>query len=509
VKNHARHWTRKIFNKSRRRAQLVATTAADGHDVGQVPIDMLPDDALLEIFGFYVHETKGTNRWMTLVHVCQRWRIIVFDSPRHLDLQLVCTNITPVRRTLNVWPPLPIVIDQYFKSTQDIDNILAALEPSDRIREITLWHIPSAQWEKVLPAMEVQFPALTHLQLASSETPLVATDLILGGSVPRLRALTLDGVSFRGLPKLLFSATDLVALDLMRTPHSAYVSPEMMVTCLSTLTRLKFLYLGFKSPQSRPHQQRQRHPLPTRAVLPALSSFLFRGVSEYLEDLVSRIDAPQLGQVHISFFHQLIFDTPQLTQFIRRIPTVKAHDQAQARLVFSERLVYVIFKRTHSEVFRLGILCGQSDWQLSSLAQICVSSFPQALIPTVEHLYIVEDSRHRPHWQDDFENSQWLEILHPFTAVKNLYLSKDLASGVARSLQDLVRGRVTESLPALQNLFLEELHASGPVAEAIGRFVAARQSSDHPIVISPWKKDGPSQFVFGSPEVYSLPVFYG
>ncbi len=508
MKSHARHWTRKIFNKSRRRAQLVATIAANEHDVGQAPIDMLPDDALLEIFGFYVHQTKRTNRWMTLVHVCQRWRIIVFGSPHHLDLELVCTNITPVRRTLNVWPPLPIIIHQSFKSSQDIDNILAALEPNDRIREIILLHIPSAHWEKVLPAMEVQFPALARLQLGSSETPLVATNLILGGSAPRLRALTLDGISFRGLPKLL-SATDLVALDLMRTPHSAYVSPEMMVTCLSTLTRLKFLYLGFKSPQSRPDHQRQRHPPPTRAVLPALSSFLFRGVSEYLEDLVSRIDAPQLTQVHMSFFHQLIFDTPQLTQFICRIPTVKAHDQAQARLVFSERLVYVIFKRTLSEVFRLGILCGQSDWQLSSLAQICVSSFPQALIPTVEHLYIVEDSRSLPHWQDDFKNSQWLEILHPFTAVKNLYLSKDLASRVAQSLQDLVGGRVTESLPALQNLFLEELHPSEPVAEAIGRFVAARQSSDHPIAISPWKKDGPSQFVFGSPEAYLLPVFYG
>src|SRR5258708_1080485 len=431
---------------------------------------------------------------MTLVNVCQRCRIIVFGSPRRLDLQLVCTNVTPVRRTLNVWPPFPIVIDQYFESTQDIDNILAALEPNDRIRKITLWHIPSVQWEKVLAAMQRQFPSLTHLELASSETtetPLVATDLILEGSAPRLQVLTLTGISFQGLPKLLFSATDLVALDLMRTPHSAYVSPEIMVTCLSTLTRLKFLYLGFKSPQSRPDQQRQRHPPPTRAVLPALSSFLFRGVSEYLEDLVSRIDAPQLGQLHISFFHQLIFDTPQLTQFICRIPTVKAHDQAQARLVFSERLVSVVFPRTPSGVFRLRILCGQSDWQLSSLAQICVSSFPQALIPTVEHLYIVEDSHLQPHWQDDFENSQWLEILHPFTAVKNLYLSKDLASCVAQSLQDLVGGQATELpvLPALRSLFLEELHPLGPVAEAIGRFVAARHSSDHPIAISPWKRD--------------------
>jgi len=231
--------------------QCPATTA-DAYDIGLAPIDILPDDALLEIFDFYVHEleTKGTdmwmkiaretetNRWMTLVHVCQRWRIIVFGSPRRLDLQLFCTSITPVRRTLDVWPPIPIVIDQYFKSTQDIDNILAALELNNRLHKITLSHIPSTQWEEVLPAMEVQFPALTHLQLAFSKTPLVATDLILGGSAPRLRVLALDGIPFRGLPKLLLSTTDLVALVLHNIPHSRYISPEAIVTCLSMLTSL-------------------------------------------------------------------------------------------------------------------------------------------------------------------------------------------------------------------------------------------------------------------------------
>ena len=59
-----------------------------------IPIEMLPDEALLSIFDFYVGfyadkdpPTKGgIERWQSLVHVCRRWRSIVFGSPRRLNL---------------------------------------------------------------------------------------------------------------------------------------------------------------------------------------------------------------------------------------------------------------------------------------------------------------------------------------------------------------------------------------------------------------------------------------
>jgi hypothetical protein len=120
VKNHARRWTLKILNKRRRRkpsarldppsttaewcdvavdtlpdaalptrptslAQSSATTA-DWSDADRLTIDILPDDALLEIFDFYLGETEWTNRWHILVHVCRRWRLVVFGSPRRLNL---------------------------------------------------------------------------------------------------------------------------------------------------------------------------------------------------------------------------------------------------------------------------------------------------------------------------------------------------------------------------------------------------------------------------------------
>jgi len=76
-----------------------------------------------------------------------------------------------------------------------------------------------------------------------------------------------------------------------------------------------------------------------------------------------------------------------------------------------------------------------------------------------------------------------LELLLPFPAVKNLYLSKDFAPGIAAPLQEIVG---TEVLPSLQNIFVEGLEPSGPFQENIGQFVAARELSGHSITISVW-----------------------
>jgi hypothetical protein len=80
--------------------------------------------------------------------------------------------------------------------------------------------------------------------------------------------------------------------------------------------------------------------------------------------------------------------------------------------------------------------------------------------------------------------------LHPFTAVKDLYLSREFAPRIGPSLQELVGGRATEALPALQKVFLEEIHPSRPVQKAIGKFVGAQRGSDHPITISKWEREG-------------------
>ena len=88
-------------------------------------------------------------------------------------------------------------------------------------------------------------------------------------------------------------------------------------------------------------------------------------------------------------------------------------------------------------------------------------------------------------WKDEIENDQWLEILRPFTAVKSLTISEEYQPNIASALQELVGGRTTEVLPSLQEIFLEAevFRPSRAVLKAIGKFVAARQLSGHPIVV--------------------------
>jgi hypothetical protein len=89
-------------------AQWPAPTV-DWYDVALVTINTLPDVALLEIFDFFTDEIRG-EEWHTLVHVCQKWRNVAFGSPRRLRLILCCKATTPVKETLDVWPPLPIAV---------------------------------------------------------------------------------------------------------------------------------------------------------------------------------------------------------------------------------------------------------------------------------------------------------------------------------------------------------------------------------------------------------------
>ena len=410
-------------------------------------IEMLPDVALLRIFDFYVYGKK-TQAWQILVHVCQKWRSVVFGSPRRLNLRLHCRGLTPVRKMLHVWPPLPIVVVTNNHEMLDEDNIMAAIEHNDRICELHLFNIPRSPLANLLAAMQQPFPALTNLVLgfrSQDEVAPTVPDSFLGGSVPSLRIVWLDRIPFPGLPKLLLSATHLVNLRLSNIPHSGYFSPEAIVSCLSTLTMLESLGIEFQSPRCRPDRNDRRLPPRTRSVLPALTEFVFEGVSEYLEDFVARIDAPQLYYFHISFFHQLIFDTPQLAQFFSRTPRFNASAH-EARVVFSNWGV-----RIGLQEVVLQISCRQSDWQLSSLVQVCSSTVLQPLIPVMERLYILENGS--LDWQDDIENSQWLELFHPFTAVKDLYgINDPYCAGPGRACW----GKSNRSVPRPSDAFLGE-----------------------------------------------------
>ena len=396
----------------------------------------------------------------------------MFGSPLRLDLFLPCTSKTPLREMLNVWPPLPIEL--YFRQPYNVNNIIATLEHRDRVRRISIDNPTSSQLKRLAPMMQEPFPALMWLELWTYETAPALPDTFLGGSAPRLQTLDLEGIPFPGLPRLLLSAINLSHLTVSGIPDTGYISPEEMVTGLSALIRLRFLTIRFESAPSRP----DRHPpLLTRVILPALEVLSFQGVSEYLGDLVARIDAPRLCNLDISFFNQIIFDVQQLLHFIGRAGILTSSSCARV-LISDDYYVEIIFDQEDS-LNRLGlkIYCRGVDRQVRSAARICNQfSFP---------LSIVEDLTILRYWNSDIKDAQWLELFRPFTAVRTLRTHHVLLPLIVPALRELTGERATEVLPALDNLHLDFLPL-GSAQQAIEAFIAARQNSDHPVAVHYW-----------------------
>ena len=467
-----------------------------------VTVNILPDELLLRIFHFvrvtHLHGLEDDRVisldgledvepvwrlpwWYQLIHVCRKWRFVVFAAPTFLDLKLVCGPRTRVELT-SIWPPLPIIIRSMadWPMPEDYD-FNAAIVRNDRVSVISLFQPTRSQLQRLTSAMQKQFPELIHLALYFNGNNIRRAPALpngfLGGSAPRLQYLMLHSIPFPALPTLLLSAMHLVHLTLQKIPHSGYFSPKVIVTSLAVSTNLKSLTIEFESPLSRPNHESQHPPPPTRIAFPALTDFQFKGVSEYVEDLVAQIDAPSLDSIWITFFHQLLFDIPQLAQFVGRAKRFQELYELHVDFDYHGVNVESLPSTwTFGGKFGLRISCRELDWQLSSLAQIFTSFFPS--IHMVKHLYIY-GPQHLPSQWDDIDHLQWVEFFHPFTALKNLYLSKVVAPGIAPALRV---DRMTGMLPTLQKVGLEPW-SSGLVLEAIEQFVTARR---HRVAVSYW-----------------------
>ena len=358
---------------------------------------MLPDELLVEIFNCHqlaiMDDSLGPWKWHRLAHVCGRWRRLVFASPLRLDLQLVYTYKNPPRKSLDLWPILPISIS-YPKSSphqclasEDEENVLAALKYPDHICEIDI-SMSRQLASKSTWSMGVSFPVLERLHLRSQDTGRSLNIPIgfLGGSTPQLRDIHLASASFPTLPVLLLTSQALVSLQLDDIPITEYFSPEQLTISLSGMAQLKSLRLQFLPPNS--HERSIDVTLPSRATLPALTEFEFRGNCEYVEDLVSRIDAPALEQINATFFEQPTFGIPRLSRFIGRTKEVNSPHHTSIHLTEDDITITQSFRRPTSDpgTFRLHIPCEELDRQVPLLIHVC--RHLSELLSSVEHFDI-------------------------------------------------------------------------------------------------------------------------
>ena len=447
-------------------------------------INMLPEDVLLEIFD----RCRGDSEyfipkiWKPLVHVCRRWRQVAFASPQRLRLLLVCDLKTPVQKLSDIWPPLPVAVRYSFGEEGDENNVIATLKHRHRVCWIVFKGLTSNVLERLTAVIQEPFPVLTGLRLESSgEMGPIIPDAFLGGSSSQLQNVFLEGVAFPALPRFVASATHLISLRLQHIPDTGYISPEAMTTCLTALPQLEEFVIGFQSPQFRPPPILP--PPLARAILPALTYLEFRGVSEYLEDFIARINTPRLYSLDVWLFMDLIFVIPQLNNFIHDANRLELCKRATIELYpWSARISIESPIPLH-----LRFKCDRLDWRLSSITRLCNELFP--FLSEVERLEINGDPDLQLEPQVDIDPTQWLELFQPFPAVQSLYLSKKLGPPIAHALRELTEESGAEVLPLLRSLSFGGLQPNGVMLGVIKPFVTARQLSGHPIAITRWKED--------------------
>ena len=104
------------------------------------------------------------------------YRGLIFESPRRLDLRLVCTSTTPAWRLLDFLPRFPIVVclsSNSSYSRMGVENIIAALERRRRTSQIFMSNVPPSELPKLIAVMNKPYPILTTFSLMTTASSLL------------------------------------------------------------------------------------------------------------------------------------------------------------------------------------------------------------------------------------------------------------------------------------------------------------------------------------------------
>ena len=423
----------------------------------------------------------GECWWYKLIHVCQRWRNLIFRSASYLRLSLFCTMGTPVAYMLAHSPPLPLVIN-YDDGLSDItredkERVILALKQRDRVRRVRLV-IRFSTLRKLIVAMEETFPILEDL-IVWSWSGHITTLVALPFHAPHLRHLVLVGFTLAIGSPLPTTATHLVTLCLFITHPSLYVHPNTLLRWLSFIPQLETLNISFHSyPNSDEERQFTHPPVMTPVTLPNFHHFSFQGRSTYLDALVHRI-TPCPEKLEITFFDQNTFSVPSLPQFIETRWNLKLES---AKFEFSLRKVFaVVYPRGEAEMDVLSLLAVNPDswdlnWLASSVAQI--SNLFRQIFAAVERLtleltYDVSHNR--------IDRIEWRQLLNLFSNVKTLHIDNLLVKEVSRCLESNDGEFPLQLLPELQELTCS---GSGNSGDMFTSFIDARQNAGRPITLT-------------------------
>ena len=183
------------------------------------------------------------------------------------------------------------------------------------------------------------------------------------------------------------------------------------------------------------------------------------------------------------------FQFLQLSQFIGRTKNLKVAQFRRAYVKFCHDQVNVELElglpqgEPQSDVnLRLLLLGPRLNIQVPYVVDVLGKVV--ALFSNVGHLFTHASCLE---WRDmaDLDSIEWLAFLRLFPAVETLRLSGDMASYIVSALEDIPEEMLTEVMPALHLLWLDEEYRreeDEPVG-SIKRFLTLRQLSGRPVAV--------------------------
>jgi hypothetical protein len=475
------------------------------------PIYTLNNDTLLNIFYLYRlhiadeeedehHDALFIRKcqwdrqrwWYELVQVCRWWRFIILASSSVLDLHLVCTYGVPVADMLKHSPcpglPLTIFYDDdtcEMKRKDEEGALLAISQHRNRVRRITL-RIPPPKLQRLISAMNEEFPILDRLNLETS-TQSFHNGAILPQTflAPNLRHIYLWGVALptqSPLRALLTTTRSLVFLWLGGVPRSAYFPPNHMVTWLSLIPLLETLGidLNYDLPSPNPYVVTDTATT-TQMTLPNLRLFYFRGVTAYLECLLSHIVAPVLSTFLVRFRNQWTFTIPQTFQFLNLSESLQFNT---FELAFTEDSVK--FRADPHRAFwtrplYLQIMCNFSPGRQVVVSTVQILRTLTPILSVVEQLTITLTTARSYSYIGHLDRTQWRGLLSPFNNVKALHVASDpddlIVQKLSRSLPSVEGESPLELLPNLEEL----TYSNWRIGHAFIPFINERRAAGHPV----------------------------
>ena len=436
--------------------------------------------------------------WYNLVHVCQRWRTLIFASASYLRIRHVCTHGTQVCPMLAHSPILPLVVD-YADETrgcteEDGEGLWFALLPErrDRVRRIRLLVHGSHLWNFVATLFDGTFPALECLFVTLWERNYESPSFKLPQRfrAPRLRHLVLTHFGFPLATPILDTSVHLVTLSLNLVK---YCLPNDLLERLLFLPQLEILNIASTSPISDdfsvasgqgPHWST---PLNTHVTLSNLHSFGFEGNGLYLKALLLGMTTPLLGGLQTAFFNQM---TPSVSCLLscRTTEDNPNFSFGTARFRFHRRGVSVRVCPSDEDrtyVFSLHAFCLGLGRQISFVSQLFDG--PNLLLASVVDLSLDYSRRifsSEQHNDSEDRRTRWRNLLRSFRNVEILRVHGELSQDICRTLLSGSEAEPLSSWMLLPRLKELQCPATGDLRDAgnaLAAFIHAYEAAGHPV----------------------------